>query len=232
MFTDKQSGPLKLRLAILDSFMKKVSKDAQGSNLLEGQPGALTIVDLTDPTIDTNTACVLFDIALAVFLEQTITCGKIVGLDEAHNYLHNGAASENFTNNLLKAVREQRHRATRVVIATQEPTVSPKFLNLCSMIFVHGFNSPEWLATLQSHVAGAASVSGDLQKIGRRFLDDIVGLNTGQSFLFSRLALLDVKNGNPVKLGAEVRKFKTRQRLTHDGGRSQNATEQAGLSSL
>jgi len=85
MFTDKQSGPLKLRLAILDSFMKKVSKDAQGSNLLEGQPGALTIVDLTDPTIDTNTACVLFDIALAVFLEQTITCGKIVGLDEAHN---------------------------------------------------------------------------------------------------------------------------------------------------
>lgn len=147
-------------------------------------------------------------------------------------YLHNGAASENFTNNLLKAVREQRHRATRVVVATQEPTVSPKFLSLCSMTFVHGFNSPEWLATLRTHLAGADSVSVDFQNIGRRFLDDIVELNTGESFLFSRLALLDVENGKPVKLGAKVRKFKTRQRLTHDGGRSQNATEQARLNSV
>lgn len=85
MLTDRQSGPLKLRLDILESFMTKDSKVTQGSHLLNGQPGRLTIVDLTDPTIDTNTVCVLFDIALAIFLEQTTKCGKIVGLDEAHN---------------------------------------------------------------------------------------------------------------------------------------------------
>lgn len=141
-------------------------------------------------------------------------------------YLHNGAASKNFTNNLLKAVREQRHRAARVIVATQEPTVSPKFLDLCSMTFVHGFNSPEWFGMLQAHVGGAAGACADLAKKGRRFMDEIIELDTGESFLFSRTALLDVKDGVPVKLGAMVKKFRTRQRLTDDGGRSQNATGQ------
>jgi len=90
-FSDKQNSPLKLRLEILESFMKKnkhhrVSKSALkvSDTLLVGKPGTLTIVDLTDPTIDGNTACVLFDIALAIFLEKT-PCGRIIGLDEAHN---------------------------------------------------------------------------------------------------------------------------------------------------
>jgi hypothetical protein len=145
---------------------------------------------------------------------------------DTRQYLHNGAASENFTNNLLKAVREQRHRAARVVVATQEPTVSPKFLDLCSMTFVHGFNSPEWFGVLKAHLGGASGACADFEKKGRRFMDEIIELDTGESFLFSRSALLDVKEGNPVKLGAKVKKFRTRQRLTHDGGRSQNATEQ------
>jgi hypothetical protein len=95
-FSDKQNSPLKLRLDILESFMKKdsrgkvVTTSTQASeNFLVGKPGTLTVVDLTDPTIDANTACVLFDIALAIFLEQT-PCGKIVGLDEAHNVRHLG----------------------------------------------------------------------------------------------------------------------------------------------
>jgi hypothetical protein len=93
------------------------------------------------------------------------------------------------------------------------------------MTFVHGFNSPEWLTTLRSHVGGALSACADFEKQGRRFLDDVVELDTGESFLFSRTALLDVKDGYPVKLGAKVKKFRTRQRLTHDGGKSMNATE-------
>lgn len=83
-FTDKQNGPLKLRLDILESFMSATISAGSSSNLLVGTSGTLTIVDLTDPTIDGNTACVLFDIALAIFLEKT-PCGKIIGLDEAHN---------------------------------------------------------------------------------------------------------------------------------------------------
>jgi hypothetical protein len=90
-FTDKQNSPLNIRLDILESFMRKdaygkvVTGPTQTSeNILVGESGKLTIVDLTDPTIDGNTACVLFDIALAIFLEKT-ECGRIIGLDEAHN---------------------------------------------------------------------------------------------------------------------------------------------------
>lgn len=80
---------------------------------------------------------------------------------------------------------------------------------------------------LQAHVGGAFGASADFAKKGRRFMDEIIELDTGESFLFSRTALLDVKDGVPAKLGAKVKKFRTRQRLTDDGGRSQNATEQA-----
>jgi hypothetical protein len=95
------------------------------------------------------------------------------------------------------------------------------------MTFVHGFNSPDWFSMLNGHLGGASGACADFTKNGRRFMDEIIELNTGESFLFARTALLDIKDGNPVKLGAKVKKFRTRQRLTHDGGRSQNATEQA-----
>lgn len=78
---------------------------------------------------------------------------------------------------------------------------------------------------LRAHVGGVESAVEEFRKSGRRFLDEIIELNTGDSFLFARTALLDIKDDSPVKLGAKVKKFRTRQRLTHDGGRSQNATE-------
>ena len=65
------------------------------------------------------------------------------------------AASEVFTQSLLTVIREQRHKGARVIIATQEPTISPKLLDLCSMTFVHRFTSPEWLETLKKHLAAA-----------------------------------------------------------------------------
>lgn len=82
--TEKQNGPLKLRLDVLESFMSATTLASSSSNLLVGTSGTLTIEHLTDPTIDGNTACVFFDIALAIFLEKT-PCGRIIGLDDAHN---------------------------------------------------------------------------------------------------------------------------------------------------
>jgi hypothetical protein len=49
----------------------------------------------------------------------------------------------------LKAVREQRHKGARIIVATQEPTISPKFLDLCSMTIVHAFDSPDWFKALK-----------------------------------------------------------------------------------
>jgi hypothetical protein len=113
-FTGQQSGPLELRLDLLESFMEgqlvdaakclgidsktfygeftkhpktkliKKIKPSNGPEALAGSPGRLTIIDLTDPVIDSESACVLFDICLAIFMEKT-ACGKVVALDEAHN---------------------------------------------------------------------------------------------------------------------------------------------------
>ena len=48
------------------------------------KPGSLTIVDLSCPFVDESAACVMFNICLALFLEDRQDAGRIVALDEAH----------------------------------------------------------------------------------------------------------------------------------------------------
>lgn len=48
------------------------------------QPGSLTIVDLSCPFVDESAACSMFNICLALFLEDREKAGRIVALDEAH----------------------------------------------------------------------------------------------------------------------------------------------------
>ena len=48
------------------------------------EPGSLTIVDLSCPFVDATSACAMFDICLALFLEHRANVGRIIALDEAH----------------------------------------------------------------------------------------------------------------------------------------------------
>lgn len=48
------------------------------------QPGTLTIVDLSCPFVDESAACAMFNICLALFLEDREEAGRVVALDEAH----------------------------------------------------------------------------------------------------------------------------------------------------
>ena len=138
------------------------------------------------------------------------------------------ASAEKFTENLLQVIRQQRHLATRVVIATQEPTISPKLLDLSSMTIVHRFTSPEWLLALKSHLAGVSTTDGESRRDVREIFKTIVNLEAGQALLFSPSAVLDVaedKQGEAstsgtVKLGMGYLKIRVRKRLTADGGRS------------
>lgn len=82
-FSGKQTDPLKLRLDILQSFMDLAPRKSS-QNVWEFEPGTLTIVDLSGPFVDDGSACVLFDICLALFLEQPPSVGRVVALDEAH----------------------------------------------------------------------------------------------------------------------------------------------------
>lgn len=226
-----QKVMMDMRLNLLESFLdpsctKATNTASKGKNgLFTTSPGTLTIVDLSDPFLDSSTTCTLFSILLDIFLASRPASGLLVCLDEAHKFMKNTPAAETFTENLLTVIREQRHNACRIVIATQEPTISPKLLDLCSMTFVHRFTSPDWLGTLRGHLAGASDLvtkgQGDGKKEGVPGLfEKIIELDVGESLLFAPSAVLEEKEGKGVKLGVRCVKFKTRKRLGVDGGQS------------
>lgn len=134
------------------------------------------------------------------------------------------AAATAFTDKLLQLIRQQRHLATRVVVSTQEPTISPRLLDLCTVTIVHRFTSPEWFRTLREHLAGVSSLdeSGVATKRDvRSIFAEIVELGPGEALMFSPSAMLEPVEGEaPKKLGMEWLKVRVRRRLTEDGGKS------------
>ena len=76
----KQIEFLNQRLDLLESFL-----DLQGSTLSPGfEAGTVTIIDLSCPFVDVNTACVLFRIGMAMYLGSGAITGKLIAVDEAH----------------------------------------------------------------------------------------------------------------------------------------------------
>lgn len=131
------------------------------------------------------------------------------------------------TESLLSAIRLQRHLAARIFISTQEPTISPKLLDLCSVTIVHRFTSPDWLNTLKSHLAGASKLTGAMlrDEISESDADEvpksvvgatgnaealaadifarIVSLRTGEALLFAPNAAVGVRAAKtPPVLGS------------------------------
>lgn len=148
------------------------------------------------------------------------------------------SGASKLTDSLLSVIRLQRHSACRVIIATQEPTISPKLLDLCSFTLVHRFTSPDWFKTIKAHLIPAAaategsSASGSGLGLGS-MMSQIADLNAGEALLFAPSAMLQVdhltdeKNGEEVvvsrrvkKLGMEYWSVRIRARVTADGGKS------------
>ncbi|KAH9893776.1 hypothetical protein F4778DRAFT_748452 [Xylariomycetidae sp. FL2044] len=161
--TEAQKAPLLQRLETLESFMVAdhvvTRKGQPKTRLAQGtrwtpKEGELTIVDLSCPCVTAEMACSLFNICLSLFLEQDPVVGRVVALDEAHKYMGDSTETQTLTDSLLSTIRLQRHLGTRVIISTQEPTISPKLLDLCSITIVHRFTSPDWLRVLNRHLAG------------------------------------------------------------------------------
>jgi hypothetical protein len=246
-FSGEQNGPMRLRMDLLESFMKPSTiwsdriLENMENDFLVGKKGELTIVDLTDPVIDADSACVLFDLCLSVFIEQTKTVQKIIALDEAHNYLsEDSAATKAFTDNLLRKIREQRHLGVRTVIATQEPSINTQLLDLCSFTMVHRCTSPAWFKVLKQHIAALfldspifTDKSDGMDGIAepsqgeKAVFQQIVRLNLGESLLFCPSAAIDVADQGIEKMEGGYVKFKTRQRVTADGGGNRTAAEKA-----
>lgn len=180
-------------------------------------------------------ACALFNICLSIFLAQDSSLGRIIALDEAHRYMGETSECEVLTNSLLAAIRFQRHLGARIVISTQEPTISPKLLDLCSITIVHRFSSPDWLSVLTKHLAGISKVARVVSKIDNTDADDedigyglcgisvsaddpifdlfsqIVELRTGEALVFAPSAMVSLGKQNSLEHGIKV----TPRKLAH-----------------
>lgn len=84
-FEAVQRNMLDMRLDLLESFLdlKGLYKD----DMLY-EPGEITIMDMSCPFVDINTACLMFNCGLQRYM-QSKASGKLVVLDEAHKVRNN-----------------------------------------------------------------------------------------------------------------------------------------------
>jgi hypothetical protein len=155
--------------------------------------------------------------------------GRVVALDEAHKYMTDSQECAALTEALLATIRLQRHLGARVIISTQEPTISPKLLDLCSVTVVHRFTSPDWLNALRKHLAGvsaggrllerARKLNGEVDRDGEEgaegaaalalgdadpaleLFSRIVDLRVGEALLFAPSAIVGVKKRKDGQTG-------------------------------
>lgn len=80
---DRTQTPfLEQRLDLLDSFLDLKGADKTGGDYFVD--GGVTILDLSCPFMDQDTACILFRIAIDLFLHSHPSRGKMIVADEAH----------------------------------------------------------------------------------------------------------------------------------------------------
>lgn len=132
------------------------------------------------------------------------------------------------TESLLSAIRLQRHLGTRIFISTQEPTISPKLLDLCSVTIVHRFTSPEWLRCLRAHLAALDDATASGKAELKRILHEIVQLRVGEALMFAPSASIDGEDADGKyqikRLGMDYLRVQVRSRVTKDGGKTQMAS--------
>ncbi|KAI9731304.1 MAG: hypothetical protein M1834_005207 [Cirrosporium novae-zelandiae] len=220
VFDKMQRTCLDQRLDLLESFLDLECSTASPTF----SAGEITILDLSCPFVDANTACILFQIGLRMYLEASSTSGKIVVVDEAHKYMTNTPSSKHLTESLLTVIRQQRHYGARVIISTQEPTISPQLIGLYSITIIHRFSSPEWFNTLRKHISTFRKDGDtDNNKRTEELFDRILKLGTGQALIFAPTAIVRNTKANTnewVKLSTETLELRVRKRMTWDGGKS------------
>ncbi|PSR71836.1 hypothetical protein PHLCEN_2v12337 [Hermanssonia centrifuga] len=76
---------LKQRMELLESFLEKPAYGRKQQAVpVRFAAGQLTIVDLSDPFIDSASACGFFEILTRLFVRANVNTGKVLVVDEAH----------------------------------------------------------------------------------------------------------------------------------------------------
>jgi DNA phosphorothioation-dependent restriction protein DptH len=204
--TENQRRLARLRLRFAERFVN------EGRPLREKlYPGRLIIVDLRDELIETDEALGLFVVMLRVFAGATHNgkaFSKLIAFDEAHKYIRNA----DLVDSVVEVIRQMRHQATSVLIASQDPPSLPlKVMELSSLVVLHRMDSPAWLKYIQK----AITALGDLTAPA------LARLRPGEAYLWARSAT------DPMFTHRAVR-IQCRPRVTQHGGATRTASEELG----
>jgi DNA helicase HerA-like ATPase len=129
-------------------------------------------------------------------------------------------AAKDLTETFLNIIRQQRHLGVRIVISTQEPTISPRLIDLCSMTIVHRFTSPEWYRTIRRHITIGNKGNSSSSEENLDGLCQIASLRTGEALIFAPSAYLLDGDGSVINAAHGAFKMVIRKRVTWDGGRT------------
>jgi hypothetical protein len=172
------------------------------------RPGRLVIVDLRDEFLEKDAALGLFVVLLQLFADakyQGDSFNKLVVFDEAHKYIENA----DLVDGLVEVVREMRHKATSIMVASQDPpSVPTALIELSSQIILHRFNSPQWLKHIQRANTSLSNLTADR----------MAQLGPGEAYVWSAKA-------SDGSFSREAIKIACRPRVTRHGGDTRTAVD-------
>lgn len=186
-------------------FAEKYIDDSQRLGAIM-RPGRTIVVDLRDDWMDPDEALALFMVMMRIFSAARCNgreINKLMVLDEAHKYMvRSGPVTE-----IVETVREMRHRATSVVIASQDPVSLPQeVIELASIAIAHRITSHEWLRHLRSALTAFAGIK----------ISELAHLRPGEALAWAQRC-------NDVRFTHKPMCLTLRPRLTRHGGGTKTA---------
>jgi DNA helicase HerA-like ATPase len=170
------------------------------------RPGRTVIVDLRDEWVEKDEALGLFVVMLRIFAKARYEgreFNKLVVFDEAHKYI----TDSELIGQVVETIREMRHQATSVVIASQDPLSVPRaVVELTSVLLLHRMTSPQWLKHLKSAI-GALDEVTDTQ---------LAALQPGE-------ALLWAQRSTAKRFTQRPQRIRIRPRFSQHGGGTKTA---------
>jgi hypothetical protein len=170
------------------------------------RPGRTVIVDLRDEWIEKDEALGLFVVMLRIFAaskHEGREFNKLVVFDEAHKYI----TESDLIGQVVETIREMRHQATSVVIASQDPLSVPRaVIELTSILLLHRMTSPQWLKHLKSAISALEGVTEG----------HVAALKPGEALLWAQRA-------TDARFTQRPQKVTIRPRFTQHGGGTKTA---------
>ncbi len=172
------------------------------------RPGRTVIVDLRDQWIEKDEALGLFVVMLRIFaasMHAGKSFNKLVVFDEAHKYI----SDSDLVGQVVETIREMRHQATSVIIASQDPLSVPRaVIELTSVLLLHRMTSPQWLKHLKGAISSLDAVTDAL----------VASLNPGEALVWSQ-------RSTEQRYTVRPQKMTIRPRFSQHGGGTRTAIE-------